>query len=153
MIVKFYKCSNDVKEYPKNLTNEISIDCKLIEPINKDTPVLKFKYNSNLFDYQFAIIEEYGLTYIIEPNIIIRNGLMYMNLYVDAIQSFWNEIQDSTGHIVRSADSNESYIVDSMATQTSKIEMNVEKLGTAFTKGNSYVLIKGVANYKIIDED
>lgn len=152
MNVTFYKCSNDLKEYPKTLVDGISFNCELIEPVNTKNPTLKVAYNSALLNYQYAVINDLNMSYIINSGATIRNGFLYMSLSADPLHHFWSVVSGCNAHIVRSADSNEKYIVDNMATQTTKTELNVENLGRAFTKGNSYILIKGVTNYKIIDE-
>lgn len=147
MNITFYKCSDDLKEYPKTLTEGRTLNCEMIEPFNTKTPHVKVSFDGALLNYQYAVIDDLNMSYIINSGATIRNGFLYMSMSADPLQHYWNIVKNCNAHITRSADSKERYIIDNMATQTTQETLTVEKIGDAFTSGTSYILVKGAINY------
>lgn len=142
MDVTFYKCSNAYNEYPKTFTDAKLKSCTIIEPTSTKNPVLKLEKDETLKGYTHAII--WGDVYILENDFNYDHGFMYIRASRSSVDTHWNTIKTCKAHITRSADSRETMLLDKMATQYENDIVSCVKIGTAFTKGCTYVFIKGV---------
>lgn len=144
MNVIFKKSSNAPNEYPKTFTNSRTVDCDILEPTSTKTPVLKMTKANAPIDYTHA--ELFGATYVIRNDFKYDKGFCYCSLVRSAMDTWWNIVKSCRARITRCTDG-DPYIVDGLATQRAGDIISCRKIGTAFTRGTSYIFIKGVTNY------
>lgn len=143
MEVIFKKSNNAPNEYPKTFaTNTITKDCDLLEPTSTKTPIIKLAKDITIIGYTHAII--WGDVYELENDINYDKGFMYIRCRRSALDTWWNTVKNSNAHITRSSDSGDRFMVDNLAVQTKRISWSCIDLGSAFTSGSAYILVKGV---------
>ena len=146
MVVKFYKCSQSEEHANKVLTNEKSFnDCKLIQPTNILHPIIKLSHNADNVFYNYCYIPDFGRYYFMKLD-SIENGIDYFRCDVDTLKSWYNDITNSNATITRCA-TGDDFITDNRAIQKDEIQISCKKIGTAFTSGNTFILVKGCINY------
>lgn len=146
MQISFYKTSNAPNEYPKTFdANTVKTkECTLLEPTSTKRPTIKLEKDETLKGYTHAVI--WGDIYALENDFTYDKGYMYINCVRRPVDTYWNTIKNCKARITRSANSNETMLVDGLATQREGDLVSCTKIGTAFTKGCTYVFIKGVTS-------
>lgn len=146
MIVKFYKNTQSEEHANKTLSSEkVYNDCKLLQPTNILHPIIKLAHNPNNVLYNYCYIPDFSRYYYMKLD-SIENGIDYFKCDVDSMKSWYNDICGSRGTITRCA-TGDDFITDNRAIQKDEIQISCKKIGTAFSSGNTFVLVKGCINY------
>lgn len=145
MNVTFYKSNNAPSEYPKTFTAPVTIDCDLLEPTSTKTPTLKLSKNNTPLGYTHA--ELFGAKYVLVNDFTYDKGFCYIRLVRSAMDTYFATIRGCQGRITRCKDG-DPYIKDGLATQREGDKITCKKIGQAFSKGTTYVFVKGVSMVK-----
>lgn len=138
MQITFYRIAEEKRKLSKNVSNGISLNGKLVEDTSIVNPTIRVSFNSNLSVCNYCYIQAFGRYYYIK-DIVLSNTEMIITLHCDVLNSFKNDILVSNATITRTNVGNK-YLQDNMVKQTSKINRQVKKIGTGFTKAEKYIL-------------
>lgn len=146
MTVTFVKTSNDPRQIPKTYSGAIAKSCEVIEPFSIESPTLKLNYDTSLIGYSIAKITLGSREYVynVNPNFNVRNGIMFVGLSMSYIDTYTNEILNAQARITRSGSSSEKWLQDELCTQYANDQLICKKIGHGFTKGNTFIWVKGI---------
>lgn len=143
MVANFGSVTKDKKHTGKTITGNVSKNISFVMPYNIESPKISLTYFGDIVNKNYVTIVLGGRTYyyyIIEK--IIDKHDLILQLELDYLHTFKNEILASTAHITRSNNGNK-FIRDGLATQLEKPLYSYKSLGSVFTSGLTYIMIKG----------
>ena len=129
--------NTDSSALDKSVTVTATKNIALRERQEIDELELEFEYDSNLLSVNYARINELGRNYFVKPSIV--NNRVVLTLTEDYLTTWKNDIRNSVGHVIRSANKGNNYLVDGMANIYSSREVVTRKLGAGFTKEPTYL--------------
>lgn len=141
MLITFYQTKSEPHRVDKVLTNATNKQGHLKAECSIINPSITMDLDNNILVFNYVYIQAFQRYYYI-TNVDIINGMMVVNMHVDVLMSFKDDIKTTSGHIVRSNHGNK-YIKDNMAYSTAKPVIQARNLGTCFTKGAYYIMVKG----------
>lgn len=144
MIVKLYNTNDTNNTINKTLTNETEYNVKFKGNADIKNPVLVLK-SSTILLFNYAYIPEFERYYFIEKIELFPNEIYNIALSVDVLESFKNDILNSSGIISRQTDIN-NYYNDSYESEVKK-EIDLYKSNVTFDldlKNTILVTIGGV---------
>lgn len=110
----FYKTDDDRRHVPKKLTNEKSIDIRLKEEdFSIINPVI-FLSGTNFVGYNYVYISKFKRYYFVENVKTELDSLITLELSVDVLQSYWDNVKNVKCVIERQENLSSPYFVDSM---------------------------------------
>lgn len=142
MEIHLYICNSDRRYLEKNIYNKKVVNATLKNIENEDNLELVLKYNKDYLNYNYCYIPEFNSYYYIKDRSFVPGQEIIISLECDVLFTMKDDIKKSVGHIVRSKNGNR-YIVDNLATQTSKNNWQCKQIGKLSSSSNSYILIKG----------
>lgn len=95
MTIKFYKFSGDEREINKDLTDELDLDGTLRDQANILTPQIGLK--TDVSQYNYCYIPEFSRYYYIKEITQYRNNIWIINLKIDVLMSYKDEILNLSG--------------------------------------------------------
>lgn len=108
MIIKLYNTNSDNNKLNKVLTNEIIIDIKL----KNDTDIIQptiFLYSETLINSNYCYIPEFNRYYYINSITTNSNKVFKLELEVDVLMSFKNDILNSYAYVIQQTNYNNYY--------------------------------------------
>lgn len=108
MIIKLYNTNSDNNKLNKVLTNEIIIDIKL----KNDTDIIRptiFLYSETLINSNYCYIPEFNRHYYINSITTNPNKVFKLELEVDVLMSFKNDILNSYAYVIQQTNYNNYY--------------------------------------------
>lgn len=143
MNVILSQVTKDKTHFNKSMNNQITKICTLIEPYNLREPRIILTYDPTILTYNYASITIGTKTYhyyIMDKTIEKHNCIL--DLHIDSLHTYANEIKSSPCHITRSSVGSKM-IVDDMAKRLEGSTVITRNLGTGLTGSTSYIMIKG----------
>ena len=98
MLIKFYNNTSEKNVLSKTLTNEIITTGWLREESDIHSPVVTIE-TSNITNYNYAYIPEFGRYYFISEITSVRTGFWRVSMVCDVLMSFRTYILNSYGII------------------------------------------------------
>lgn len=127
--IHFYNFGGDKNLINKTLENKTISSGLFLQPFDITTPKLKVRFD-NTFDFNYCFIPELNKYYFIENITIISNNIYEIDLNIDVLTTYKNELLNSFGTITKRENAN-NYI--STRTSVFNVLPNIEKI--EFTSG------------------
>jgi hypothetical protein len=126
--IELLNCTDDKVVVPKMYSDVMSIDCEVYEDCTIINPVIKIKNDSFDFKYiNYVFIPDFGRYYFIDNYSIVDGFYLILNLSVDALNSFWNELKENKLHIVRNEYLYNMYLYDPLMTVTGRTNKQIKQ--------------------------
>lgn len=109
--LNLYKCADDPRVISKTLTNQISMSGTLRESCSVISPVITLENNTNISDYNYAYIPEFGRYYYITDITAITNKSWQIKLSVDVRKTYDTELRN-IDVITNRAEKNANYYLN-----------------------------------------
>lgn len=141
MNVTLYTNTGDIRQLNKNLTNPITVDCKINDTCDILSPVLTLVYNDAYISSNFVYIPKWNRYYSISNKNILSGNMIELSCKVDVLMSHKNAILSSQVIAARSASRPDEYIPDPVCTDKGTVTYYTRRAGvTPFGGSGSYVL-------------
>lgn len=98
-----YNCIN------KNLTNSTDFEVKLKDTTSISNPTILLNTSLDLSNYNYCFIPKFKRYYFLTDITIQRQNLFIINLDIDVLESYKNDILNSVAYISQTIDSNPYY--------------------------------------------
>lgn len=108
MIMKMYNTTDSNNTMGKTLTNETSYNIKLKGEASITQPVVVL-HSDNVILFNYACIPEFNRYYFVDKIELFPNGIYNISLKVDVLESFKNDIKNSSGLISKQTNINNYY--------------------------------------------
>lgn len=132
----------DKFHFRKTITNEITVECSIIEPFDLENPQITLtshgKGNYNYCYFSFGGQIRY---YYIVKKIVSKHNIIF-ELELDYFKTFANEILSSVAHITRS-NRGDLYLTDNLAKVRTQKQVVFRNLGGTLGGRVSYIMVKG----------
>lgn len=144
--VKLYNNLSDPLVVKKDIAFKEEVFCQFTEGTPIDAPELLLDMKSDIPDYNYCYIEEFGRYYFCYPQIVNGNQIRII-CESDPLSSFWDAgISNSECIAERSSSNYNPEIADPLVTFKPIPKRSVRSMGNAFTpsaSGGSYILTVG----------
>lgn len=141
MNVTLYTNTGDVRQLTKNLTNAVSVTCKVTDNCDMLAPVLILDYNDAYISSNYVHIPKWNRYYTITGKTILNGGMMEVSCKCDVLMSHRNAILNSQIIAARSASSPEPFIPDPVCPDKGTVTYYTRRASaTPFGTSGSYVL-------------
>lgn len=141
MEIKLYKTNDEINKINKSLNSEISITGHLTEGCNILQPSILIENREDIVNYNYMYIPAFKRYYFI-TDLIYSHKNITISGAVDVLKTYATDIRNSKGFITRS-NLGSKYLVDGLAKKLEDTKVVYKNLGSGFTSGVSYILIKG----------
>lgn len=138
MICTFYSVNDDKRKINKTLTNSHQATCDIINSTTIINPIIVV--DSQYINYNYVYINDLNRYYFVD-NITISNNMIVMQLNVDVLYTYRNEIKSMPVHIVRCGDYKLTDIYDSEIQMTSKTIQESHKISDSIITNNVNFLL------------
>lgn len=140
MDIIFYNSLSDPITLNKSLTEiitlsgEVRTDCDLINP----NIIIE---NQGLINANYCYIPEFNRYYFIVKQTIVNNDLIVIDLHVDVLESFKNEILLLSGIIENSTSNNDNYLNGKEWITSVKTTTSIKQFPSGLNDTGEYILI------------
>lgn len=141
MVINLYNTNESKFHINKQLEFVRAVNCAPIEPYDIETPQIRINKTDTIFNYVGITLGGIDRYYYVVGKSINGKDII-LTLKEDYLYTFREPILNSVAHITRSRYGNR-YLKDSLAYSTEKPIIQARNLGTCFTKGAYYVMVKG----------
>lgn len=131
MDVNLYVTTSDREKLTKALGSTKTYSCVMKDTVNVLRPTVRIQTADNLSGYNYARIERYGRYYYVNAIRTTPNGYWEIDLEVDPLMSYADDIKRCYGTITRSEDIFNGYIVDEQYQTLSYKKYVTKKFPTA----------------------
>lgn len=139
MNIQLYNYKNERNRLTKQLSSPVTITGSLTDDnVSIIDPTFKLSFNEDYLSYNYAYVPAFKRYYFIESMSVDRQCII-LQLHCDVLMSFNNDIQSSTATVIRTSSGNK-YIADNMIVQTSKLNRQVKKIGSGFTRNEKFIV-------------
>lgn len=143
--VKLYQNHSDPNVVYKSITLISTNNCQLTGGCQLDAPVLLLDMQSNIKNFNYMYIEEFGRYYHCIATIVNGNQMQIIG-WTDVLMSFWNQFKNSQCVAQRSSNMGNPEIEDELMPFESQPEYIYRRSSFAFTpssSGGCYILTVG----------
>ena len=115
MNIEFYSISDDRKKIKKTLNPLGSINAQLKTPCSIMKPVLQIKKSAlgtEWYRVNYAHIDAFGRYYFVENVTAENDGIISMELSIDVLYTYKEQLLNTQFQVVRAQRSYDSYFVD-----------------------------------------
>ena len=138
LICTFYNTNDNVNKINKNLSGSEQTTCDIINMTNIINPSIVV--NSQYINKNYVYINDLSRYYFVK-DITISNNMIIMQLEIDVLYTYKNEILNSTQYISRCEDYKFTDVKDELIQATEKKIIVTKKISDAFLKRNlKYIL-------------
>lgn len=130
----------ELKKVDKPFTSSFNISANYIGVDDVGDPTYKLESNRNLDGVNYAKIDN-NYYWVKRP--VHEHGFTYVSLHRDPLKTFASYILNSNAAITR-CNRGDRYIADERAIATERVAVQYRSLGTPFTSGATYIIVKGV---------
>lgn len=142
MQLDFYTTSSEKNRLVKNLSALQTMTGHLVEMCDVVNPTIKVGFTSSLLTKNYVYIPAFERYYFIN-SMQIENKEIIVNLHVDVLMTYAQQIKNSNAHIIRSASNYDEFIIDEMIINKANTRTYQRKLGAGFTKADKYLVLIG----------
>lgn len=142
MVITLYNTYSEKNMINKSLVNALNFEGTLRSETSIINPVFNIESSTNLVDYNYCYIQEFGRYYFIKDIRSIRNNLWEISLQVDVLMSFRNDILNSEGIIIDTENVNSDMYQnhDSWNTKV-KTKTDIISFPSGLLESGEYILI------------
>lgn len=138
MICTFYNINDNINKINKTLTGSEQTTCDIINMTNIINPTIVV--NSRYISKNYVYINDLNRYYFVK-DITISNNMIIMQLSIDVLYTYKNEILHSTQYISRCEDYSFTDVKDELIQVTEKKTIVTKKISEPFLKRNlKYIL-------------
>ena len=145
MVIILYETKNDNNDIPKKLDNSVSFEnCIMKKDTSIINPIIELNTQWNfLTNKNYCYIPMFKRYYFIDNMTALKGGIIELSLSVDVLQSFKDEILNSTQLVKRQEFKKSQYQIDNMLPikvnkNISVIEFDNSELNINNATDNSY---------------
>jgi hypothetical protein len=138
MELLLYKTVDENSKLEKTLSEEVSLVGALKDGCSIVSPNIMIQ--TNPIGYNYAYIPEFGRYYFIKNVTVVRKNMFLVNLNVDVLMSFKDEIKELSG-IVSRLTSGSPYANRDVLCSVKETHKRIDFPETPFTENGTYVLI------------
>ena len=142
MQLDFYTTTSEKNRLTKSLSGLQTMSGHLVEMCDVVNPTIKVGFASSLLTKNYVYIPAFGRYYFIN-SMQIENQEIVMNLHVDVLMTYAQQIKNSNAHIIRSASNYDEFIIDEMIINKANTRTYQRKIGAGFTKADKYLVLIG----------
>lgn len=106
MECKLYKTISPKNAINKVLTNEITKELNLKDEVDILNPTFNLLIFDGIFNYNYAYVPSFNRYYFINGITILTRTIAQLNLKVDVLESWKEDILHATAHITKKSNSN-----------------------------------------------
>lgn len=111
--INLYISSSDTRTVTKTTSSAITLTGTLRDESSVINPVVDIAYDySSLVNYNYAYISTFNRYYFIRNIVLVRTGLIRLELECDVLSTYWSQLKGLTGIVSRSSSNFDSTIVD-----------------------------------------
>lgn len=114
MTIYFYNNTSEINEFPKLLSNVIEVTGNLKDSCDILNPVITFKNNNNLQNFNYAQIKEFNRFYFVDYFEFETDELINIYFSIDVLQTYANQIKQCNAYIGRNEHFIEGEVPDSL---------------------------------------
>ena len=133
-----YKTADENSKLEKILSEEISLVGALKDGCSITTPSIMLQQNP--IGYNYAYIPTFNRYYFIKNVTVVRKNIFMIELKVDVLMSFKNEIKELSG-VVSRLTSGSPYADRDVLCSVKEEHRRIDFPATPFTEDGSYILI------------
>ena len=141
MTIKLYKTVSENNKVTKVLTDEIELTGTLRESSSVLNPSIKIESSTNLSDYNYAYIEDFGRYYFITNLEAIRNDLWRVSMRCDVLMTYAAEIKANTAVVARNSNLFNLYFQDEQFKILNYETVQTKAFGASLAPSSQFVLI------------
>ncbi len=143
MTITLYENKSEWNKIKKSLNTATKIELTgtLKDPTNIETPIITIETSSGVLDKNYAYIPDFGRYYFITDKQVITTNLVKLNLQVDVLMSFQNEILNTPCLIERSAEYYNKYITDNQQTAFNYPMILTKAFSSSFDSAKFYLTV------------
>lgn len=138
MICTFYNVSDDERKINKTLTNSHQTTCDIINSTTIINPVIVV--DSSYISYNYVYINDLHRYYFVD-NITITNNMIVMQLRIDTLYTYREEIKTIPFHLLRCEDYHFTDIFDDKIIMTAKTIQESKKISDTIITNNVNFLL------------
>lgn len=138
MIVKFYNTNSSNNTINKILTDETTYNVKFKSVADFLSPTIELK-SETIFNYNYCYIEDFKRYYFVENIEIKPNKIYTIDLNVDVLESFKNDILNCYATVIKSNNGN-NYLSRDYVSEVRK-ECDIYKSNITLDNEESIILI------------
>ena len=146
MTIKLYKTPSENNKVTKILNDEISLTGSLKQQSSVINPRIRIEEDSNISDYNYAYIEEFGRYYFIQNIDAVRNDIWEISLKVDVLMTYATQIKTNTAVIARNSNLFNLYFQDEQFKILNYETLQTKKFSSGLTPSSQLVLIVSGGN-------
>lgn len=146
MHVTLYNLTEDLNTYPKPLSTPVGVlECKLKDAQNVMNPTLMLSAQDlPVFNYAALVFDDRTRYYFVDrPKSIIVNGVYAFMLQQDCLMTFYNEVMQEDGIIMRQQNSANLYLADPDFPVEARKEQYFKQFPAGFDTAFTYYLTVG----------
>lgn len=143
--VKLYQNFSDPNVVYKNISLISTNTCQLTEGCEIDNPSILLDIQSNIKNFNYMYIEEFGRYYHAVAQIVNGNQML-INGYTDVLMSFWNQFRNSECIAQRSTSHQNPELEDELMPFKNQPKYIYRRSSFAFSpssSGGCYILTVG----------
>lgn len=143
MEIILYKTVTESNRLTKVLTDSKTINGNLQSECSLLNPSITLGFDSSIISthYNYAYISDFDRYYYVNTP-IVNGKTITLNMSVDVLMTYANDIKNSTGRIVRS-NKGSKYLNDNLTVPTSEKDLSIRKIGNGFTAKDTYIIELG----------
>lgn len=127
MNIKLYNMTSDKIVVPKSKQEKFDLSGDLIEETDIINPSIRiYKRDDYITKCNYAYITEFGRYYYIDNIIIENNEIIRLDLSIDTLETYWENIKKIDMHITRSENEYNMYLTDPLMMVTSRTNKQVK---------------------------
>ena len=129
MIIRFYKNTSDNRVVSKNISQISETNCYIYDMTSICSPKIIIANNDDFpLNVNYAYIPRYKRYYYINDWYIDKGGRVILNLSIDVLMTFKNDILNLNCTIIRQENVGNNHIVDNLLQIKQKKDLKVVKL-------------------------
>jgi len=138
MELRLYRTDDSVNTINKVLTGERVENIRMKATVNLTTPEILLAGNSDLLNYNYAVIQELGRSYFVENVEVVVNGLYSFQLVLDYLETYKDEILNSHCKFMRKIQQGDYY--DGDVDSNVKFDTTTYVSDGGFPEGTSLIM-------------
>ena len=140
MEIKLYKTVTPNNFITKELTDEKTLNITVRGSIDVKNPVVLVETQTDIYQYNYAYILQFNRYYYIKNCTYVRNGVVQLELSVDVLMSFRDEILNNTAVILRQEEKFNSYLGDNELMLLNKKRVQYKEFSGGFDSTTHIIL-------------
>ncbi len=137
MLCKLYKTTSPKNSINKVLTDEITKELNLKDEVDILNPTFNLLIFDGIFNYNYAYVPSFHRYYFINGTTILTRTIAQLELKVDVLESWKQDILQATAHITKKSNAN---LYGAEIEKISKTDNEIIELDTPFSLKNYFVL-------------